>query len=147
MNHIELFSGCGGLSLGLENAGFELVLANELSPMAAETFAYNFFNEDLEEKANQNQQPENVFWINSKHLNLKPRLRENPFEFPQFDQDGFSDIPQNIDALDGKLIVGSIIELNRLLGSSPELVNQLRTAFGRGGELDSGFRRPTMPIV
>lgn len=41
-NHIELFSGCGGLSLGLEKAGFELLLANELSPMAAETFSYNF---------------------------------------------------------------------------------------------------------
>lgn len=136
LNHIELFSGCGGLSLGLESAGFELVLANELSPMAAETFAYNFFNEDLEEKANQNQHPENAFWLNSRHSNLKPRLRENPFEYPQFDQAGFSDIPKNIDALDGKLIVGSIVELNRLLESSPELVNQLKSAFGRDGGLD-----------
>ncbi|GAA61481.1 hypothetical protein P20652_3360 [Pseudoalteromonas sp. BSi20652] len=42
MNHIELFAGCGGLTLGLESVGFETVLANELSPMAAETFAYNF---------------------------------------------------------------------------------------------------------
>lgn len=136
LNHIELFSGCGGLSLGLENAGFELVLANELSPMAAETFAYNFFNEDLEEKANQNQQPDNAFWLNSRYSNLKPRLRENPFDFPQVDQDGFSDIPNNINALDGKLIVGSIIELNRLLKSSPKLVEQLSSAFGREGGLD-----------
>ena len=41
MNHIELFAGCGGLSLGLESEGFDLLLANELSPMAGETFAYN----------------------------------------------------------------------------------------------------------
>ena len=41
MNHIELFAGCGGLSLGLESAGFERMLANELSPMATETFAPN----------------------------------------------------------------------------------------------------------
>jgi len=136
LNHIELFSGCGGLSLGLESAGFELVLANELSPMAAETFAYNFFNEDLEEKANQNQRSENAFWLSSRHSNLKSRLRENPFEFPQVGQNGFSDIPQNIDTLDGKLIVGSIIELNRLLASSPKLVHQLRSAFGRDGGLD-----------
>ena len=48
MRHIELFAGCGGLSLGFESEGFELQLANELSPMAAETFAYNYLNEDLE---------------------------------------------------------------------------------------------------
>ena len=47
MNHIELFAGCGGLSLGLETAGFELVMANELSPMASETFAYNILNAEL----------------------------------------------------------------------------------------------------
>jgi DNA (cytosine-5)-methyltransferase 1 len=39
--YIELFGGCGGLSLGLESAGFRRILANEISPMAAETFAYN----------------------------------------------------------------------------------------------------------
>ena len=49
--HIELFAGCGGMSLGLETAGFELFFANELSPMAGETFAYNILNEDLQEKA------------------------------------------------------------------------------------------------
>ena len=48
MNHIELFAGCGGLSLGLETVGFKLLLANELSPMAAETFAYNHLGIDLE---------------------------------------------------------------------------------------------------
>lgn len=40
-NYIELFAGCGGMSLGLESAGFERIFANEISPMAAETFAYN----------------------------------------------------------------------------------------------------------
>lgn len=39
--YIDLFSGCGGLSLGLEKAGFELVLAVEKSDMAAETFFHN----------------------------------------------------------------------------------------------------------
>lgn len=42
MKYIDLFAGCGGLSLGLERAGFELVLAVEKSPMAAETFYHNF---------------------------------------------------------------------------------------------------------
>ena len=40
--YIDLFSGCGGLSLGLETAGFSLELAVEKSSMAAETFYHNF---------------------------------------------------------------------------------------------------------
>jgi len=44
MKYIDLFSGCGGLSLGLEKAGFQLLLAVEKSPMAAETFYHNFIN-------------------------------------------------------------------------------------------------------
>lgn len=39
---VDLFAGCGGLSLGLEQAGFDLALAVEKSPMAAETFYHNF---------------------------------------------------------------------------------------------------------
>ena len=42
MNYIDLFAGCGGLSLGFESAGFNLVFAVEKSPMAAETFYHNF---------------------------------------------------------------------------------------------------------
>jgi DNA (cytosine-5)-methyltransferase 1 len=41
LTYIDLFAGCGGMSLGLEQAGFELVLAVEKSPMAAETFYHN----------------------------------------------------------------------------------------------------------
>lgn len=40
-SYIDLFAGCGGLSLGFERAGAELVLAVERSPMAAETFRHN----------------------------------------------------------------------------------------------------------
>jgi DNA (cytosine-5)-methyltransferase 1 len=40
--YVDLFAGCGGLSLGLEQAGFDLALAVEKSPMAAETFYHNF---------------------------------------------------------------------------------------------------------
>lgn len=40
--YVDLFAGCGGLSLGLEKAGFELELAVEKSDMAAETYYHNF---------------------------------------------------------------------------------------------------------
>jgi len=136
LNHIELFSGCGGLSLGLESAGFELVMANELSPMAAETFTYNFFNEDLEEKANQDLLPKNALWLNSQYSDLKKRLRENPFEYPKYGSTGFSDLPSNFKELNGKLVVGSIIELNKLLDEKPNLVEHLKSAFGRKNGLD-----------
>lgn len=39
---IDLFSGCGGLTRGFTDAGFELVRGYELSPAAAATYAANF---------------------------------------------------------------------------------------------------------
>ena len=51
MKYIELFAGCGGLSVGLESLDYEMVFANELSPMAGETFAYNLLKENLRELA------------------------------------------------------------------------------------------------
>ncbi|CAC9656629.1 DNA-cytosine methyltransferase (EC [uncultured Gammaproteobacteria bacterium] len=41
MKYIDLFAGCGGLSLGFESVGFKLGLAIEKSPMASETFYHN----------------------------------------------------------------------------------------------------------
>ena len=41
-NHfIDLFAGCGGFSLGLEQAGFEPVLFNELNESAADSYRIN----------------------------------------------------------------------------------------------------------
>lgn len=42
--YIDLFAGCGGLSIGLEKAGFNLELAVEKSAMASETFYHNFIS-------------------------------------------------------------------------------------------------------
>ena len=42
LRFLDLFAGCGGLSLGLEQAGLEPVVSVELSPMAAETHFKNF---------------------------------------------------------------------------------------------------------
>lgn len=41
MNVISLFSGCGGLDLGFERAGFDVPVANEFDPTIFETYKVN----------------------------------------------------------------------------------------------------------
>ncbi|CAG0924267.1 unnamed protein product, partial [Notodromas monacha] len=135
LNYIELFAGCGGLSLGLEASGHNLVIANELSPMAAETFAYNFFNESLDE-----QHLEHTLWINSNFSKneVSKRLRENPKTYPPIMNSGFSDLDPSTQ-LNKKLLVGSIVELNKLLQQQPELLKQIQDEHLEGGlDLVSG---------
>lgn len=50
---IDLFAGCGGLSLGLEKSGFKTVYVNELHPTAMETFVANRPGSLVSEKENQ----------------------------------------------------------------------------------------------
>lgn len=135
MNFIELFAGCGGLSLGLKSVGFELIMANELSPMAAETYAYNFFKEDLQAQAlTQEKIIHKTRWLSSQYGydNFKARLRENPNHFPALGK-GVSDIIDSISELKGSLVVGRIEELNRWLAENSELANALKNGFGDGG--------------
>ena len=48
LKFIDLFAGCGGLSLGLEQAGFKPVLVSELNKSAAKTYKINRNEEDFE---------------------------------------------------------------------------------------------------
>ena len=128
MNHIELFAGCGGLSLGLETAGFDLLMANELSPMASETFAYNHLNADLESQSN----AENIYWISSKNerRDMHYRLRENPNNATGLTEDHISDIRGREfykKDLDRSLMIGSIVDLNTLLDENSTLLEVLRS--------------------
>lgn len=49
MNIISLFSGCGGLDLGFEKAGFDIPVANEFDKSIYETFKANHVNTHLVE--------------------------------------------------------------------------------------------------
>lgn len=64
MQIISLFSGCGGLDLGFEKAGFEIPVANEFDPTIWETFKVNHPNTKLIEgdirKVNEENFPNNV---------------------------------------------------------------------------------------
>jgi DNA (cytosine-5)-methyltransferase 1 len=48
-NYVDLFAGCGGLSLGIERSGGKLQLAVEKSDMAAYTFYANFVDEKIDD--------------------------------------------------------------------------------------------------
>lgn len=111
MNHIELFAGCGGLCLGLQRAGFELTMANELSPMAAETFSYNMFGEDLTDPT---QKRSKTVWLSSKYdtSDFISRLREDPRDFPEKENCELLDDGSN---LENHLIIGNINTLNKWL--------------------------------
>jgi len=142
MNHIELFAGCGGLSLGLESAGFKLLMANELSPMAGETFAYNFFEEDLSELARTqgaHAKPQRTKWLSSqfRFSDMAQRLREDPRDYPLLGK-GNTDITSAAD-LEGSLVIGSIVQLNRWLSKNEEAKQYLKSGFdGSGVDLVSG---------
>ena len=115
-NHIELFAGCGGMSLGFKSCGFNLLLANEVSPMASETFSLNIMGQDIRDNPN-------ALWLGSNHPRdeIDLRLRENLLFTEDFE---YCDIPED-GSLNGKLIIGSV---TRLLDEIPNLKERLNVS-------------------
>lgn len=133
---MELFAGCGGLSLGLESEDFNLLFANELSPMAAETYSYNILKTDLRDPSCIQEHRDKVLWLRSQHpkLEITKRLDENPLiasalEKPVCDLEALP----NLDALcSGSMVIGSIVALNEFISKY-----QLRRDWlARGLEVD-----------
>lgn len=124
LKHIELFAGCGGMSLGMDAAGFELLFANELSPMAGETFAFNILGEDIQQRIEREEISTKVRWIKSNFPqgDLTERLSENPFGTKDAE---YSDV-NTLDDLYGKLLIGNVDFLLDFLEQNPTLVKELR---------------------
>lgn len=118
MRFIELFAGCGGLSLGLKSKGFELLMANEISPMASETYTYNFFDEALRNLPHQ-ANPSKTFWLKSQYplKEMDKRLREDPRQIPKSNKEYSELTSKNI--FSGGLVVGNIAELNKWIKDNP----------------------------
>lgn len=57
---LDLFAGCGGLSLGFHAAGFDISASVELDPIAALTHATNFFGNDFGIKFAQHATPRDI---------------------------------------------------------------------------------------
>lgn len=61
---LDLFAGCGGLSLGFHAVGFEVSAAVELDPIAARTHARNFFKD----KSGHHSLPRDITKVSPKQL-------------------------------------------------------------------------------
>jgi DNA (cytosine-5)-methyltransferase 1 len=121
LRHIELFAGCGGMTLGLHAAGFQLLMANEISPMAGETFAFNHLGVDL---AGPRNSKDRVLWLHSffARNDMAKRLRENPFEV---NSKMGGDFNVGETTLSGKLVIGNIDHLIQILERDKGLRSQL----------------------
>lgn len=145
MNYVELFAGCGGLSLGLKSAGGTMLLANELSPMASETFSFNLLGESLSTLAKEKSLPSKLpraKWLSSKHrlTDMAARLSENPHDFPHLGE-GICDLHSDGSDMAGSLVVGSVVELNKWLNDvkNKTALALLKNGFGKGNiDLVSG---------
>lgn len=68
LHAIDLFSGCGGLTLGLKRAGFKVSAAVEINPKAQETYKLNHPRVRLYKEDIRNINPENIL----EDIGLKP---------------------------------------------------------------------------
>ena len=110
---VELFAGCGGMSLGIESEGFKRIFSNELSPMPAATYAYNL----IHKKNPKTQNPEDWYTRlytpnNNEPFKSDPRL---------YEKSPISELAiKKLKKFDGEMFVGGIHQLNKALKEIPK---------------------------
>ena len=134
LSYIELFAGCGGMSLGLDSTGMTRLFSNELSPMAAETYAYNLLGIDLAASSFRAlpDHRRKVRWLESRYdpQHIQRRLQENPLEFSEQPR---RDEEVSASGLSGSLIVGDIRSLNRYEQDKGALLGDVAVDVVSGG--------------
>jgi len=65
---LDLFAGCGGISLGFEAAGFEIVGGVEIDPLATQSHAQNFFRQQGEEVVTRHSLPVDITQVEPAEL-------------------------------------------------------------------------------
>lgn len=110
LKHIELFAGCGGLTLGMERAGFSLVFANEVSPMASITYAQNILNQDI------SQLNDKIKWVHTRHGhdNFSSRLREDLLSHNKLENSEVS-FESDLSQMSKTLLIGDVRHLKSRL--------------------------------
>ena len=156
LSYVELFAGCGGMSLGLDSSGMTRLMSNELSPMAAETYAFNLLGVDLQ-SGDFRAQPlhrRNVLWLQSRYKSAQvlDRLDENPQEFAAQGVTGELSLAGD---LRGKLVVADVRELNKYVEQNGPLLGDVKPdvvsggppcqSFSMAGLREYGNRRNRLP--
>jgi DNA (cytosine-5)-methyltransferase 1 len=65
---LDLFAGCGGISLGFESAGFEIIGGVEIDPLATQSHARNFFRHEGEEAVARHSLPVDITQVEPAEL-------------------------------------------------------------------------------
>src|SRR6266540_240744 len=65
---LDLFAGCGGLSLGFQGAGYEMVGGADIDPIASRTYARNFHRYLPERELQRMGRPRDITKISSSEL-------------------------------------------------------------------------------
>ena len=148
--YVELFAGCGGMSLGIESEGFRRLFANELSPMPAATYAFNL----IHKKQPQSQNVEE--WYTRLYGDGKTQsFYPNPDNYLA---DGVTDYAlDKLGQLKGDMFVGGINQLNAALHKIPrETIEKIDVdilsggppcqSFSMAGRRDKNNVRNTLPF-
>ncbi|MGI9344979.1 MAG: DNA cytosine methyltransferase [Gammaproteobacteria bacterium] len=126
-SYAELFAGCGGMSLGIESAGFKRAFANELSPMPAATYAFNLIHNKRPESDNSES------WFTRLYAPEKSgEYKSDPRDY--INRPILDCVVAELKKFDGGIFVGSISQLNQALKKIPrELLHALNLDALSGG--------------